>query len=355
MIATQKIEVLKTSQSRLKEVNWEDLGFGKIFSDHMVVIEYRDGQWGNAQIRPYGPMQFSPAISSLHYGQAIFEGLKAFKSANDEVFIFRPEKNAERLNESARRMCMPELPVELFMDSLTQLIKLDSGWIPKGEGESLYIRPHMFAIDEYVGVRPSETYMFVIFSGPVGKYYTAELKVKIETDYTRAVRGGTGHAKAAGNYGASLYPTQKAKDAGYDQVLWTDAQTHEYFEESGTMNVMFLSGNTVLTPALSDSILNGVTRSSVLQLAKDWGYDVQERKVSVAEIVDLLKAGKLDGAFGVGTAATIAPIRTIHHNGTDYTINPNGSASFADKVSTYLDHLKRGMENDVHHWNYKVM
>jgi branched-chain amino acid aminotransferase len=271
------------------------------------------------------------------------------------VFIFRPEKNAERLNESARRMCMPELPVELFMEALTQLIKLDAGWIPKGEGESLYIRPHMFAIDEYVGVRPSETYMFVIFSGPVGKYYTAELKVKIETNYTRAVRGGTGHAKAAGNYGASLYPTQKAKDEGYDQVLWTDAQTHEYFEESGTMNVMFLSGNTVMTPALSDSILNGVTRSSVLQLAKDWGYDVQERKVSVAEIVDLLKAGKLDGAFGVGTAATIAPIRTIHHNGTDYTINPNGSTSFADKVSTYLDHLKRGMESDVHQWNYKVM
>ena len=199
MIATQKIEVIKTSQSRLKEVNWEDLGFGKIFSDHMAVIEYRDGQWMNAQIRPYGPMQFSPAISALHYGQAIFEGLKAFKSANDEVFIFRPEKNAERLNESARRMCMPELPVDLFMESLTQLIKFDSGWIPKGEGESLYIRPHMFAIDEYVGVRPSETYMFVIFTGPVGKYYTAELKVKIETNYTRAVRGGTGHAKAAGN------------------------------------------------------------------------------------------------------------------------------------------------------------
>ncbi|MFM7233317.1 MAG: branched-chain amino acid aminotransferase [Flavobacteriales bacterium] len=355
MIATNKIEVTKTSHSRLNEVNWEDLGFGKIFSDHMVVIEYRDGQWGNVQIRPYGPMQFSPAISALHYGQAIFEGLKAFKSTRDEVFIFRPEKNAERLNESARRMCMPELPVELFIESLNQLIKLDSGWIPKGEGESLYIRPHMFAIDEYVGVRPSETYMFVIFSGPVGKYYTGELKVKIETDYTRAVRGGTGHAKAAGNYGASLYPTQQAKDAGYDQVLWTDAQTHEYFEESGTMNVMFLSGNTVMTPALSDSILNGVTRSSVLQLARDWGYDVQERKVAVAEIVELLKEGKLDGAFGVGTAATIAPIRTIHHNGTDYSIQDRNIESFAGKVSTYLDHVKRGMENDVHQWNYKVV
>lgn len=355
MIATGNVLVHKTKHSRIKEVNWQDLGFGKIFSDHMAIVEYRDGRWQNPEIKPYGPMLFSPAISALHYGQAIFEGLKAYKSSDGEVLIFRPEKNAERLNKSAARMCMPALPVELFMELLTRLVGLDNDWIPGGEGESLYIRPHMFAIDEYVGVRPSESYLFCIFTCPVGKYYTTELKVKVETDFTRAVRGGTGHAKAAGNYGASLFPTQMAKDAGYDQLLWTDAQSHEYFEESGTMNVMFLSGNTVLSPALSDSILDGVTRNSVLQVARDWGYNVEERKVAVKEIIDLLKTGKLDGAFGVGTAATIAPICLIHHEGTDYRLPNDDSSDFSNKVSNYLDNLKRGAIADPHKWNYKVV
>lgn len=355
MIATtSNIEVTKTSASRLKDVDWNNLGFGKIFSDHMVVIEYNNGQWHQPVIKPYGPMQFSPAISALHYGQAIFEGLKAYKNDQGELLIFRPEKNAERLNKSAERMCMPALPAELFMETLTQLVKLDKDWIPNGEGESLYIRPHMFAVDEFVGVRPSESYYFVIFTCPVGKYYTTELKVKIETDYTRAVKGGTGHAKAAGNYGASLFPTQIAKDAGFDQVLWTDAHSHEYFEESGTMNVVFLSGNTLMSPALSDSILDGVTRNSVLQVARDWGYQVEERKVSVKEIIELLKQNKLDGAFGVGTAATIAPICLIHYEGVDYELNKDQSADFAGRVSSYLDRLKRGAEQDIHNWNYKI-
>ncbi|MFM7105859.1 MAG: branched-chain amino acid aminotransferase, partial [Flavobacteriales bacterium] len=329
-------------------------GFGRVFSDHMLVAIYKDGAWDSPRITPYGAIPFSPAISALHYGQAIFEGLKAFKNDQDEVFIFRPNRNAQRLNVSARRMCMAELPEEIFLAGLKTLVKIDSAWIPKGEGESLYIRPHMFAIDEYVGVKPSDSYMFVIFTCPVGKYYTTELKVKIETEFTRAVRGGTGHAKAAGNYGASLFPTQIAKDAGYDQVLWTDGQTHEYFEESGTMNVMFLSGNRILTPATSDSILDGITRSSVLQLMRDWNYQVEERKVSVAEIVDLMKAGDLHGAFGIGTAATIAPICTIQHEGTNYELDSANYMPFSDKINTYMDHLKRGMEVDVHHWNVRV-
>jgi branched-chain amino acid aminotransferase len=352
--ATSNIQVTRTQQSRVKEVDWENLGFGKIFSDHMLVIEYSNGAWQQPAIQPYGPLQFSPAISALHYGQAIFEGLKAYKTTDGEVLVFRPEKNAERLNKSAARMCMPSLPVELFMDGLTQLINLDKAWIPTGEGESLYLRPHMFAIDEFVGVRPSESYLFVVFSCPVGKYYTNELKVKIETDYTRAVKGGTGHAKAAGNYGAALFPTQIAKDAGYDQVLWTDGQNHDYFEESGTMNVVFLTGNTIMSPMLSDSILDGVTRDTVLQIARDWGYNVEERKVSVAEVVDLMKAHKLDGAFGVGTAATIAPIRLIHHEGVDYQLKAQEESDFAPRVSVYLDRLKRGLEPDTHQWNYKI-
>ncbi|MFM7813700.1 MAG: branched-chain amino acid aminotransferase [Flavobacteriales bacterium] len=355
MIATTPIEVHKTSQSRIAQVDWNDLGFGKVFSDHMAVVEYRNGRWHQPVIQPYGTMNFSPAISALHYGQAIFEGLKAYKSDANDVFIFRPEKNAERLNVSARRMCMPELPVEIFLDSLNALIKLDEQWIPRGAGESLYIRPHMFAIDEYVGVRPSETYLFVIFACPVGKYYTSELKVKIETNYTRATKGGTGHAKAAGNYGASLFPTQIAKDAGYDQILWTDAQTHQYFEESGTMNVMFLQGQRLLSPALSDSILAGITRDSVLQVARDWGYQVEERKISVNEIVELLKNDQLDGAFGVGTAATIAPICSISHEGTDYSIAHKESQNFAHRISEHLDRLKRGQEQDVHQWNSRIV
>jgi branched-chain amino acid aminotransferase len=356
MIATSTpIEVRKTSQSRIQQVQWDDLGFGKTFSDHMLVMHYEKGQWQTPVIMPYGPLQFSPAISALHYGQAIFEGLKAYRNDNDEVFVFRPRKNAERLNESAKRMCMPELPVELFVDALTQLVQLDKDWVPKGEGESLYLRPHMFATDEYVGVKPSDSYMFVIFSCPVGKYYTNELKVKTETNFTRAVKGGTGHAKAAGNYGASLWPTQIAKDQGFDQILWTDGQGHEYFEESGTMNVMFVSGNTLMTPKLTDSILDGVTRDSVLQLGRDWGYQVEERRVSVKEIVDLMKEGKLDAAFGVGTAATIAPIRVIHHEGVNYTLRDYVENDFAPRASNFLDRLKRGMEADIHNWNYRVL
>lgn len=356
MIATtNKIEVQKVEKSRINEVNWSDLGFGKIFADHMCVVEYADGQWGRPIIKPYGKLEFSPAISSLHYGQAIFEGLKAYKNSTGEVYIFRPEKNAARFNKSAFRMCMPELPQEIFMDCLTQLVALDSAWVPTGEGESLYIRPHMFATDEYVGVRPSGSYLFVIFSCPVGKYYTGEIKVKIEPAFTRAAKGGTGHAKAAGNYAAALYPAKLAQDSGYNQMLWTDAETHEYFEESGTMNVIFKKGNTLFTPALSDSILDGVTRDSVLQVARDWGFTVEERKVSVSEVMEAISKGELDEAFGAGTAATIAPIRVIHYQGNDYTLRPYQEWEFAPKVSTFLDSLKRGNENDIHNWNKRIV
>lgn len=355
MIATlQPIEIQKVEKSRIDQVDWNNLGFGKIFSDHMCVIEYRDGSWHAPTIMPYGPISMSPAISALHYGQALFEGLKAYKNDQGEVYVFRPDKNAARLNSSARRLCMPELPVELFVDCIKHLVELDKAWIPTGEGESMYVRPHMFAIDEYVGVKPSESYLFVIFTCPVGKYYTGEIKVKIEKQFTRAAKGGTGHAKAAGNYAASLWPTKLAQEQGYNQILWTDGQYHEYFEESGTMNVIFRAGNTIFTPAVSDSILDGVTRDSVLALAKDWGYNVEERKVSVKEVIDLLSKGELSEAFGAGTAATIAPIRVINFEGTDYSLRPYDQWEFAPKVSDHLDALKRGLEKDNHHWNIRI-
>jgi branched-chain amino acid aminotransferase len=354
MIATKPIEIRRVEESRVQHVDWENLGFGKIFADHMFVMEYDNGAWGAPVIQPYGPLSFSPAISALHYGQAIFEGLKAFKNEENEIFVFRPEKNAHRLNVSARRLCMPEVPEELFKEAIAELVKIDNAWVPTSEGAALYIRPHLFAVDEYVGVRPSEKYTFVIFTCPVGKYYTGELKVKIEPKFTRAAKGGTGHAKAAGNYAASLWPTKLAQEEGYNQILWTDGQSHEFFEESGTMNVIFKSGNTIFTPMVSDSILDGVTRDSVLCLARDWGMTVEERKVSVQEVLDLLKKGELDEAFGAGTAATIAPIRTIHHSGTDYHLNPYDEWAFAPKVSQYLDSLKRGKEKDQHLWNMRI-
>lgn len=356
MIATTtKIEVRKVETTRVSEVDWKDLGFGKVFADHMCVVEYKDGQWQTPVIKPYGKLEFSPAISALHYGQAIFEGLKAYKNENGDVNVFRPEKNASRLNKSAERLCMPSLPEEVFLDCVQQLVALDKAWIPTGEGESLYIRPHMFATDEYVGVRPSGSYYFVIFSCPVAKYYTGEIKVKIEPAFTRAAKGGTGAAKAAGNYAAALYPAKLAQEAGYNQILWTDAQTHEYFEESGTMNVIFKKGNTIFTPALSDSILDGITRNSVLQVARDWGFNVEERKVSVKEVIDAIQSGELEEAFGAGTAATIAPIRVIHFEGNDYQLRPFAEWEFAPKVSKYLDQLKRGNEPDVHGWNKKIV
>lgn len=355
MIATlQPIEIQKVDKSRIDQVDWKNLGFGKIFSDHMCVIEYREGSWRSPVIMPYGPISMSPAISALHYGQALFEGLKAYKNSKDEVYVFRPEKNAVRLNSSARRLCMPELPTDLFVDCIKQLVELDKAWIPTGEGESLYIRPHMFAVDEYVGVKPSESYLFVVFTCPVGKYYTGEIKVKIEKQFTRAAKGGTGHAKAAGNYAASLWPTKLAQEQGYNQILWTDGQSHEYFEESGTMNVIFRAGNTIFTPTVSDSILDGVTRDSVLALAKDWGFQVEERKVSVKEVIELLAKGELNEAFGAGTAATIAPIRVIHFEGKDYSLQPYEEWEFAPKVSLHLDSLKRGLEKDNHHWNIRI-
>lgn len=355
MIATTtKIEVRKVDSSRVTAVDWKDLGFGKVFSDHMCIVEYKDGQWHTPVIKPYGKLEFSPAISALHYGQAIFEGLKAYKNSEGDVFVFRPEKNAARLNKSAARMCMPELPEDVFVDCVHLLVALDKEWIPTGEGESLYLRPHMFATDEYVGVRPSSSYYFVIFSCPVAKYYTGEIKVKIEPAFTRAAKGGTGAAKAAGNYGAALFPAKLAQDSGYNQMLWTDAETHEYFEESGTMNVIFKKGNTIITPSLSDSILDGITRNSVLQIARDWGYTVEERKVSVKEIIEAIRKGELDEAFGAGTAATIAPIRVINYQGEDLTLKPMESWSFAPKVSTYLDRLKRGLEPDIHGWNKRI-
>lgn len=352
MIDTIDIAIRKTTQSRIHELDMDNIQFGKMYSDHMFVAEYTDGEWKDLRIEPYGNLSISPANAALHYAQSIFEGLKAYKNESGEVLVFRPEDNAKRMNKSAERMCMPEIPEELFMTALTELLKLDAAWVPDRSGTSLYIRPVAFANDPYVGIRPSETFKFLIFTSPVGAYYSEPVNVKIETKYTRAVAGGVGYAKTAGNYAASLYPAVQAQKEGYHQLIWTDGQTHQYIEEAGTMNLMFLIGGTLVTAPTGDSILNGITRNSVLTLAKDWGMNVEERRISVDELIQALESGELTEAFGAGTAATIAKINKIGHEGKDYVLP--AERPLADKLFKALDAIKVGQAEDKWNWLYKV-
>lgn len=354
MTSTLNITIQKTAKSRVSEYDINNVPFGKCFSDHMFVAEYKDGKWDTASIMPYGDAPMSYAMSALHYGQAIFEGMKAYKNDKGEVSIFRPVDNFKRLNKSAIRMAMPEIPEELFMGGLMELLKLDSAWVPESETGSLYIRPFLIATDEAIGVKISDTYKFVIITCPAGKYYSEPIKVLVETNFYRAVKGGVGFVKAAGNYGRSLYPTKLAQQKGYQQVIWTDSETQQYFEESGTMNVMFVIGDKLLTPGLSDTILDGVTRNSVLALARDWGMTVEERKVSIKEVMAAIESGELKEIFGCGTAATIAQIVGIGYNGNDYALPPVAERKFSPKVDETLRAIRKGRLEDKFHWMVKV-
>jgi branched-chain amino acid aminotransferase len=354
MVGTEKIKIERVRESRLQRVNFKELLFGRTFTDHMFVADFRGGAWQNLRISPYGYMPISPASPAIHYGQAIFEGLKAHRGQNDEVLVFRPLDNLKRMNISAGRMALAEVTDEVFIEGMMTLIDLDREWVPREDGSSLYIRPFLFSADEYIGIRPSVDFTFMIIASPSGAYYSQPLKVKIETKYTRAVEGGTGFAKAAGNYAGAIYPSKVAQEKGYHQLIWTDGKKHEYIEESGTMNVMFVIGDTVVTPALSDSILAGITRDSVLTLARHWGMKVEERKIAVKELVDAMQKGVVKEAFGVGTAATIASIDVIGYDGKDYQLPPADKQGFADKVYVELDRIKRGIREDLFNWIYKV-
>lgn len=354
MSVATMFEVQKATSSRIQEIDFNNLKFGKFFSDHMLVAEYADGAWQDVKIMPFGPLTHSPAMSALHYGQAIFEGLKAYRQPDGSVAVFRPVDNFNRFNHSAHRMCMPEVPEDIFMGGLMQLLKLDEPWVPKSSGSSLYIRPFMFATDEFIGVRPSETYKFIIFTCPVGVYYNEPIKVKVEKEYSRVAEGGIGSAKAAGNYAGALYPSRLSQEKGYHQLLWTDAKSHEYFEESGTMNVMFLVNDTLITPQLGNTILNGVTRRSVLTLAQEFGYKVEERKVSVKEIIEAIEKSELKEAFGVGTAATIANIQVIHHEGTDLVLPDIEKRVLGPKILAHLTNIREGLVPDKYGWMVKV-
>lgn len=350
-----KIEIQEVTNSRIHTVDWDNLPFGKIMSDHMFVCDFDGKTWVNPRILPYGPMQMEPSISAIHYGQSIFEGMKAYRGTDHSVLIFRPDANARRLNQSAHRMCMPEVPEALFMTGLTQLLKLDEKWISGRPGHSLYIRPFMYATDSYLGIKPSETYRFAIITSPVGAYYSEPLKVKVETEYTRAAPGGTGAAKAAGNYAASLYPAKLGQEKGYRQLIWTDAREHRFIEESGTMNLFVVMDGILTTPPLSSgTILPGITRDSVLNIARHWGMEVQERPIEVSELKEAIEQNRVNELFGAGTAATIAQIELINILGQDYKLPDVNDRPFSNKVSVFLDDLKHGRTEDPFGWVYKL-
>jgi branched-chain amino acid aminotransferase len=349
-MAAPSISIEKVTHSRLPSDGLRDVPFGRLFADHMFIADYREDEWKDLRIIPYGSMLISPGSPALHYGQSIFEGMKAYHGGAHEALVFRPRDNWKRLKLSSERMSLAPVPEEIFMEGLSALISLDRAWIPNTPGGSLYIRPFLFSGDEYIGIRPSRDFTFMIITSPAGVYYSSPLRVKLETRYTRAVAGGTGFAKAGGNYGGAIYPSRLAQEQGYHQLLWTDGKTHEYIEESGTMNVMFVIGDTLVTPSLSDSILAGITRDSVLALARLWGMVVEERKISVEELIDGLKKGNVKEAFGTGTAATIAPISAIGYEGKDYPLPNVEKGQVAERVFTTLENIKRGKAPDAFHW-----
>ncbi|QBR12218.1 branched-chain amino acid aminotransferase [Sphingobacterium sp. CZ-2] len=355
MSATEQISfrVEPVTQSRLSQVDFNNLKFGQIMSDHMLVASYDNGKWEDVSIVPYGDLSVSPSMSALHYGQAIFEGIKGYKFEDGTVSIFRPDKNWERFNKSAARLQMPEVPEEIFMDGLKKLLDVDRDWVPAVGGTSLYIRPFMFATEAALGVHPSKSYKFIIITCPVGAYYSKPISLKVETHYTRAAEGGVGFSKNAGNYALSLYPTQLANDEGYDQIMWTDALEHKYIEEAGTANLIFRIGDTIITPH-GDTILHGVTRRTIMELAEKWGYKAEQRKVSVQELIDGIKEGKVTEAFAAGTAATITHIDRIGYEGEDYSLPPVEGREFSNKVLNYLNDLRYGRIEDPYGWNFIV-
>lgn len=355
MSATEKfsIRVEHVQQSRLSQVDFNNLKFGQIMSDHMLVAEYNNGQWEDVSIVPYGDISISPSLSALHYGQSIFEGIKGYKFADGTVSIFRPDKNWERFNKSAARLQMPEVPEEIFMGGLNKLLNIDQAWVPSVEGTALYIRPFMFATEAALGVHPSISYKFIIITCPVGAYYNKPISLKVETHYTRAAEGGVGFSKNAGNYALSLYPTQLANNEGYDQIMWTDAAEHKYIEEAGTANLIFRIGDKIITPH-GDTILHGVTRRTIMQLAEEWGYEVEQRKVSVAELIAGIESGDVTEAFAAGTAATITHIDRIGYEGKDYMLPAIEGRDFSNKVLNYLNELRYGKIDDKFGWNFLV-
>lgn len=350
MTADNTFNITKVSSTRVGNVDLEDPGFGELFSDHMLEVEYRDGQWQQADIKPFGTIEVTPALNTLHYGQSVFEGMKAYYADEETIHLFRPEKNYQRFVQSCERMCIPSVSKDIFINGIIELIKLDHKWVPRKTGNTLYIRPFVCAFDPIISARVSDSYRFYIITTPVGSYYNKPVKLTTSQKYARAVKGGVGAAKTAGNYAASLYPAQEAQSKGFDQVLWLDALEHKFVEEVGTMNIFFVIDGVLVTPELSGTILPGITRASVIQLARHWGMPVEERRITIGEIMEAGASGMLDEAFGAGTAAVIAPVDEIHHDGNSVQFDFEQRGPVGQKLHDQITDIQWGKAEDPFGW-----
>jgi branched-chain amino acid aminotransferase len=353
-VVNPSISIQESPQSKLDQINFDDIPFGRFFTDHMFVMDYKDGSWQDARILPFDNLSMHPATSAIHYGQSIFEGMKAFRTDDDRVFMFRPEKNIERFNRSAARMAMPDVPEDLFEEALQTLLHLERGWIPPSAGSALYIRPFMFATEEFIGIKVADSYRFMIICCPVGAYYSHPVRVKVAQKFVRACEGGTGFAKAAGNYGAAMLPLKLAKEEGYHQMLWMDAKEFKYTQEIGTMNVFFVVDGKVLTPSTEKgTILEGVTRASAIQLLRDKGYEVIERAVSIDELEEAYDKGTWTEAFGTGTAATITQIEEIGYQDRAFKF-PTDQMQASSWLSEELADIRYGRKADPYGWMREI-
>ncbi len=353
MNTAMAMKITKRETSKIDEVDFNNLAFGSVFTDHMFFCDYVDGKWQEPQIAPYGPMSIDPSAKVFHYGQAVFEGMKAFKDDDGKTWLFRPEENWERINKSSTRLAIPEFPKNYFFEGLETLLKLDDAWIKSGDGNSLYIRPFVIATQSGVSASPSDNYRFMIICAPAQAYYSGEVSVLFAEKYSRAADGGVGYAKAAGNYASQFYPTNLAKEEGYQQIVWTDASTHQYLEEAGTMNVFFRVGDTLITAPNNDRILDGVTRKSIIQLAKDRDITVEVRRVSVSEIVTAAQSGQLKEIFGAGTAAVVVPFKSFGYQGKDYDL-PHQEKGYASQFKKALKDIQYNRANDPYGWRYEI-
>ncbi len=350
---THEIDIVTVSTSKIDSIDFENISFGTVFTDHMFVCDFREGKWQQPHIKPYEPFLLDPSAKVFHYGQAIFEGMKAYKDENDDVWLFRPDQNLDRFNKSAVRMAMPEVPEEIFMNGLQRLIDLERAWVKKGLGNTLYIRPFMIAVGSGVIAAPSTQYRFMIILSPAKSYYSGEVKVLIAEHYSRAANGGIGAAKAAGNYSAQFYPTKLANEKGFQQIIWTDDATHTKLEEAGTMNVFFRINDTLYTAPTGERILDGVTRKSLIALAAREGIKVEVRSVLVSELIEAAKDGSLKEVFGAGTAAVVNPIVGFSYQEQYYEL-PKVAHSFALELKDKLTKIQYKISEDTFGWTVKI-
>lgn len=348
------MKITLANKSKIESVDFENLEFGKIFTDHLFVCKYSNNSWGEGKIMPYDDFLVSPSARVFHYGQAIFEGMKCFRSNNDSLILFRPEENFNRFNKSSLRMAIPEISKKIFFEGLIELLKIDKDWVKKGDGNALYLRPFVFASEPSINASEAMEYTFMIICCPAKSYYgNQKIRVKIEEKYSRAAKGGVGYAKAAGNYAAQFYPTSIAKEEGYQQIIWTDSNNHKSIEEAGTMNLFFRIGNKLITSPTSDSILDGITRKSIIELAKKVNIDVEERVITVNEILESSKTGELKEIFGTGTAVVVLPIKVFGYQNNDYKL-PDLDNSWSLMLKKKLMDIQYDKSDEYENWKLKI-